>query len=125
KYNSSGAKQWVKQIGADKYDAGGGVAVAADGNIFVTGITDGNLDDDRHPNAGGYDIFLAKYNSSGAKQWVKQIGTNGEDSGDGVAVTVDGNIFVTGGTSGNLDGAHPDTGRGAVIIKFNSSGIVL
>ncbi|MDO8526260.1 MAG: SBBP repeat-containing protein, partial [Deltaproteobacteria bacterium] len=117
KYNSSGVKQWVKQIGTDSWDTGEGVAVAADGNIFVTGMTGGSLDDDRHPNVGDYDIFLAKYNSSGAKQWIKQIGTNGEDSGKGVAIDADGNIFMSGTTGGSLDDDHhPNAGHGDIFL---------
>ena len=53
---------------------------------------------------GGSDIFLLKYNSSGALLWTRQTGTTNEDVGYGVAVSGDGSIFVTGRTSGALNG---------------------
>ncbi len=53
---------------------------------------------------GDYDIFLLKYNSSGALLWTRQIGATVYDIGYGVAVSGDGFIFVTGYTYGALNG---------------------
>ena len=47
-------------------------------NIYVTGHTYGGLDSNTF--SGGHDIFLVKYNSSGTKQWTKQLGTSSTDS---------------------------------------------
>ena len=64
--NSSGTKQWTKQLGTSSYDIGNGVTTDSSGNIYVTGYTNGDLDG--NTNSGNYDIFLIKYNSSGTKQ---------------------------------------------------------
>ena len=53
---------------------------------------------------GNYDIFLLKYNSSGALLWTRQTGTTGNNQGESVAVSGDGSIFVTGTTGGALNG---------------------
>ncbi len=53
---------------------------------------------------GGSDIFLLKYDSSGALLWTKQTGTTAGDYGKSVAVSGDGFIYVTGVTSGALNG---------------------
>ncbi len=53
---------------------------------------------------GRYDIFLMKYDYAGALLWTKQTGTSGIDDGNGVAVSLDGSIFVTGSTDGELSG---------------------
>ena len=66
KYNSSGTKQWTKQLGTSKLDYGNEVTSESSGNIYVTGSTEGGLDG--NINSGSYDIFLVKYNSSGTKQ---------------------------------------------------------
>jgi hypothetical protein len=69
KYDSKGTKQWTSQLGTTtEYDYvyGYGVAVDASGNVFITGYTSGGLDG--NTNAGGSDMFLVKYNSSGVKQ---------------------------------------------------------
>jgi len=66
KYNSSGTKQWTKQLGTSLGDLGYGVTVDSADNIYVTGITSGGLDG--NASAGSSDLFVVKYNSSGVKQ---------------------------------------------------------
>jgi len=66
KYNSSGTKQWTKQLGTSSDDSANGVATDSSGNVYVTGYTQGGLDG--NTSAGGTDIFVVKYNSSGTKQ---------------------------------------------------------
>ena len=53
---------------------------------------------------GAADIFLLKYDSTGALLWTKQTGTTGRDFGYGVAVSGDGFIYVTGYTGASLNG---------------------
>ena len=88
------------------------------GNVYVSG-TLGNLDG--NTNAGGYDAFLTMYDSSGAWQWTKLLGTTGDDSASSVAVDGSGYVYVTGGTTGNLDGTNAG-GYDAFLAKYNSSG---
>ena len=66
-------KQWTRQLGSSGFDEGYGVTVDSSDNIYVTGSTKGGLDG--NTSSGGNDIFLVKYNSSGTKQWTKQLGT--------------------------------------------------
>ena len=66
KYNSSGTKQWTKQLGTSSRDWGRGVATDSSGNVYVTGYTEGGLDG--NTSAGGVDLFVVKYNSDGVKQ---------------------------------------------------------
>ena len=65
KCNSSGTKQWTQQLGTSANDYGYGVTVDSSNNIYVTRYTDGGLDG--NTNAGDRDLFLVKYNSSGAR----------------------------------------------------------
>jgi hypothetical protein len=67
KYNSSGVKQWTKQLGTSWADGGRGVTADSSNNIYVSRYTqggglDGNTD------SGSIDLFVVKYNSSGVKQ---------------------------------------------------------
>ena len=89
-------------------------------NIYVTGYTPGGLDG--NTNAGGYEPFLVKYNSSGTKQWTQQLGTSANDYGYGVTVDSSNNIYVTRFTDGGLDGNTNAGGRDLFLVKYNPSG---
>jgi len=101
KYNSSGTKQWTKQLGTSSTDLADGVATDSSGNVYVVGYTYGGLDG--NTNTGGSDLFVVKYNSSGTKQWTKQLGSSSRDYDYGVATDSSRNVYVAGDTYGGLD----------------------
>ena len=123
KYDASGARQWTRLSGTAGGDESGWAAVAVYGSdsIYVTGYTSGALDGET--NAGGSDIFLMKYNSSGTKQWTRLLGTASSDVGWSVAVDGSGNVYVAGTTEGDLDGQTNSGGTyDTFLTKYNSSG---
>ena len=74
---------WKRQFGSSEYDAARGVATDADGNVLVTGITQGPLGGAYE---GGYfDAFVAKYTAGGDRLWLRHLGTSEEDGSAGVA----------------------------------------
>ena len=120
KYNSSGTKQWTKQLGIFDNESGVSMTVDSSDNIYVTGyIKEGY---GGNSNSENYDIFLMKYNSSGTKQWTKQVGNSTADIGMGVTVDSSDNIYVTGIASGGLDRNSGSVGEDIVLVKYNSSG---
>jgi len=121
KYNSSGVKQWTKQLGTSEFDNGKGLTVDSSDNIYVTGQTDGGLDG--NTNSGRQDIFLVKYNLSGVKQWTQQLGTSSDEICLGVKVDSSDNIYVTGYTGGGLDGNTSSGSDDLFLVKYNSSGV--
>ncbi len=66
KYNSSGVKQWTKQLGTSDSDRGYFITSDSSGNVYVTGWTEGGLDG--NTNAGNRDLFIVKYDANGNKQ---------------------------------------------------------
>jgi hypothetical protein len=114
KYDSSGTKQWTKQIGTPTIDLGVGVATDSSGNVYVLGNTNGDLDG--NTNAGYRDIFVVKYNSSGTKQWTKQIGKGYYDSGTEIATDSSDNVYVLGHTGTNAGDLE------MFLVKYDSSG---
>jgi hypothetical protein len=121
KYDYSGNRQWTRQLGTSASEEGLGIAADEDGVLYVTGYTFGGLDG--NTNAGGSDIFLVKYDSSGVKQWTRQIGTMSTEYAYGVAVDSSGNIYVTGYTFGGLDGNTNAGGSDIFLVKYDSSGV--
>ena len=92
-------------------------------NIYVTGFTQGGLDNNTNLGSVSNDIILVKYNSSGTKQWIKQLGTGAVDTGNDVTVDSSGNIYVTGDTYGGLDGNTSAGNADIFLMKFNSDGV--
>jgi len=101
KYNSSGTKEWTEQLGSASSDFANGVATDSSGNVYVVGVTYGGLDG--NSNEDNADLFVVKYNSSGTKQWTKQMGSSSRDYDYGVATDSSRNVYVSGDTYGGLD----------------------
>ncbi|MCB1158244.1 MAG: SBBP repeat-containing protein [Leptospiraceae bacterium] len=122
KYDSSGTKQWTKLMGSvSQFTAGTGIATDSTGNVYVTGNTTGALDGNTQ--TGIRDVFVIKYDSSGTKQWTKQMGVATKNT-QGQSLTIDssGNIYVTGETGGALDSQTLNGNQDGFIIKYDSSG---
>jgi len=102
------------------HDYANGVVTDSSGNVYVTGGTYGGLDGNNR--AGNTDLFVVKYNSSGTKQWTKQLGTESNDFAIGVSTDSSGNVYVAGGTYGGLDGNTSAGVNDLFVVKYNSSG---
>ncbi len=127
KYDKDGVQQWVKQMGVEAlHTYGRGVAADADGNSYVTGYTDANLVVGSGSSTGTNDLFVAKYDASGTRLWVKQLGVATKNTlGFGIAVDTDGNSYATGYTSADLDEGGSGVLTGILdffIVKYDTSG---
>ena len=136
KYNSSGDYLWASKIGGTGSDYGYSLAWDGSGNVVLTGIFQGTVDFDPSANtstltsAGGNDIFIAKYSSSGTYVWAKGMGGTGTDQGTSLVLDGSGNVFVTGFFNETADfdpSANTSTltsagGNDFYIAKYNSTG---
>jgi hypothetical protein len=120
KYDSSGAKQWSVFHGGAGNDVTYGMAVDSGGNVYINGNT--NADLDGQVNSGSHDSILLKYNSAGVRQWTRLLGTSSGEYARGMAVDGGGNAYITGFTSGNLDGVTNSGGNDGFIVKYDPSG---
>ncbi|MCB9298944.1 MAG: SBBP repeat-containing protein, partial [Lewinellaceae bacterium] len=109
KYDASGAYQWAFNIGSSSDDSGLGIAIDGSGDVLVTGRFGGTADFDPGPGAanltsmGSDDIFVAKYDASGAYLWAFPIGDAGSDFGYSIATDGLDNVLVTGRFQGAAD----------------------
>lgn len=109
---------WKQQLGSSKHDTSYGVAADSKGNVYISGNTTGPLAGTYH---GEEDAWVAKYNSSGALVWDRQLGTSSLDESRGVATDSKGNVYISGLTGGSLAG--PNQGYAdAWVAKYDSSG---
>ncbi|GAB3502175.1 hypothetical protein GCM10027442_01660 [Emticicia fontis] len=121
--------QWVKQLGSpNRVNDGNAIATDVAGNFYVTGRFNGSTDfGGTTLSSFGIDIFVAKYNSAGALQWVKQAGGAGAfNYGYGIAVDNGGNVYVTGYIAAATDFSGttltPVGNNDVFVAKYNSSG---
>ena len=105
KYNFNCDEVWIRIINSGSGDGAFDVAVDAADNIYVSGWTNGVL---FGSNAGSSDAWLAKYDTSGNQQWVRQYGTAEQDRARGIAFDSNNNIVVAGRTAGfnGADGSN-------------------
>ncbi|HKR06493.1 MAG TPA: T9SS type A sorting domain-containing protein [Bacteroidia bacterium] len=133
KHDENGNILWVRSAGGTNSDLGKSVATDLDGNIYVTGVfysTSITFGSTNLLNNSGSDFFLAKYDSAGNVLWAKNMGGNGSDNGEDVAIDANGNVYVTGAFHSPLVIFGSDTlinnGQEDIFVaKFDSSGNVL
>jgi len=121
KYGPTGSKLWTRELGTAGTDRAYALALDPQGHPVVTGYTKGNLDGSHAGNASD-DIFVAKYDPAGTREWVTQVGLSTvADRGYGLAVDGDGSVYVGGYTKGALAGPYAGD-KDVVLLKLNAAG---
>lgn len=103
KVSPDGSFLWVRSLGGSLVDRGYGVVTDPGGNAYVTGhfqSTDAQVLGRSLPNAGDYDIFIAKYSPSGELLWIRTAGGPGYDYGHGIVLDSRGDVVITGALAG-------------------------
>ena len=137
KFNSNGTLVYSTYLGGSNNEYGYGIAVDGDGNSYITGYSASSnfpTTTGAYQNsfAGGYDVILSKFNSSGTLVYSTYLGGESYDEGNGIAVDNEGNIYITGySQAGNfpITSNAFQTSRGggtdAFLSKFNSTGALV
>jgi hypothetical protein len=124
KFDNAGALIWVQQEGGAGDEGGdGGVAVDPDGNVYDTGAFGSNpmnFGSTSLTNAGAWDAFIAKYNSSGLLQWTRRAGGTNLDAYLDVALDGQGNVYAAGVLAS--DAVAPNGTGGAMVAKYDPAG---
>lgn len=97
---------WSEMWGNTGVSVGMGVAADAAGNMVITGFYVGsgiNLGGSVLPSSFGNEIFVAKYDATGAHLWSKGIAGPGNDAGTTVAIDGNGDVILGGMCQGNVD----------------------
>ena len=119
-FKADGKLAWSALNGSRYNDIGYGITTGINGEIYITGQTEGNLNDEI--NSGKSDIFISRYEKDGIRAWTKLLGTSSDDYGYAITVASNGDIWVTGSTEGNL-GSEINKGKKDVFVScYNSLG---
>lgn len=116
---------WAKRIGGAGNDRARDIVLDEEGNMYITGLYIGTVDFDPGPgvfnltSAGSSDIFVLKLDAQGNFIWAKSMGGLHGDTGMGIAIDKEGNVYVTGGFSGT---ANFDPGPGTFNIVGATTG---
>lgn len=102
KYSSAGGVYWAKNSNGPMFEQGRAVVSDAQGNVYVSGGFRDTVDFGGVTVAslGGLDAFVAKYNSSGALQWVTTAGGTGWDRAGNIGRDSLGNLYISGYVTG-------------------------
>jgi hypothetical protein len=87
-----------------------GVAVAADGSVYVTGVSDQN----------GGDAVLVKFDPNGVLIWERIWGGSASDAGKAVATDAQGSVYVSGTAT-----SFGQSGTSLFVVKFDSAGTLV
>ncbi|MCR8638625.1 hypothetical protein BEN44_08500 [Leptospira interrogans serovar Ricardi] len=122
KYDTGGNKQWTRLLGvAGVSTTAYGITSDSLGNVYTTGVTSGSLDGQAL--SGTQDLFVTKYDTGGNKQWTRLLGVAGQiTQANGIASDSSGNTYLTGRTSGSLDGQALSGTQDLFVTKYDSGG---
>jgi hypothetical protein len=138
KFDGNGLRQWATYYGGSGFDEGYSCSTDALGNVYLAGGTDAasgtviaTSGSHQSTNAGSFNAFLAKFNSSGVRQWATYYGGSNAEFGFASCTDISNNVYLYGlATSTNVaiasSGCHQSTNAGfqdAFLVKFNSSGV--
>lgn len=124
KLNTNGALVWNTFLGGAASDGGVGIAVGADGKVYVTGTSYAKWGTPVRAFVQGYDAFAAKLDVNGSLVWNSFLGGTLSDSGNGIAVDNSGTVYVTGVSAapwGNPIRAHAGYGDNDVFVSVISN----
>lgn len=109
KTDSGGRLLWQREFGKSGYNLGNSVAEANDGNYLVAGTLN-------------FDAALIKVDAKAGKTiWSKTWDFGSEDSFEGLTLSNDGGIVLTGYRDGLAEGTFLNWGRG-LVLKANEYG---
>lgn len=141
---------WGTYYGGMQDDNAYNVSVDGSNNVFLSGDTQSNTplniatigsyqNTYGGPGTGSFilgDAYVAKFNSAGIRQWATYYGGSGSEFANWCATDINGNVYLTGGTTTTLSsvmatpGAHQTNNAGGVnymgdafLVKFNSAGV--
>ncbi len=128
KTDPNGEVVWAASAGGPSIDSANGIAVDADGNVYIAGSYEISAAFGGMTVAAGFgpNAYLAKYSSSGVLQWVRS-GSGSESAAAAVALDSAGNPHITGFFTGTGQfGSLSLNSMGAsdiFIVAYDSSGV--
>jgi hypothetical protein len=124
KYDPSGNLLWNQKMGGTGADHGLGLAIDKDASLYIAGYFASATAEFDPANPGGagtlalsaaIDIYIAKYDSSGAFVWARAMEGDKQDHAQAIALDGAGNVYITGAIESSFVDFNPGANGGTVI----------
>jgi hypothetical protein len=133
RFSASGTLLWKSYLGdaepsVNWIEETGDIAVDQNGNAYVMGLCSATWGSPIRPFTDYDDVFVAKLDPEGKLEWNTFLGGESRDKGQGIAVTGDGSVLVTGASPyswGNPRHPHSKGGTDIFLARLSSSGTLL
>ncbi|MFN8713874.1 MAG: SBBP repeat-containing protein [Bacteroidota bacterium] len=137
KFLSNGTRAWGTYMGGAGTDISHWVCTDLVGDVYICGegpasaaITTAGAHQTVY-GGGTFDVFLAKFDGTGARLWSTYYGGAGPDNGNICEADAFGNVYLAGytgsltaiATAGSFQPASGGGSNDAFLVKFNSSGV--
>lgn len=109
-------KTFIKLFGGNGSEVGKDIALMPDGGFVMTGSTTSNSE-------GGKDVFVVRTDNIGNVIWQDNFGSFGDDVGNSIIISNDGNIYVCG--EATQDEPIGTNLRDAYVISLSTDGALL
>lgn len=137
KFNTNGVRQWGTYYGGEGIDNGYGIISDKLCNIYITGISQSHtgiatIGAHKSKYDGSSEAFIAKFNSSGIREWGTYYGGYNGDGGTGICIDSNECIYIIGITNSTSEIATSNAPQDslsstdfndAFIAKFNTNGV--
>lgn len=121
KYNARGSRAWTRLPGSSGDDGVTDLAVDGTGTLFVGGETDRDIFGRK--GKGRDDGFVATYDASGTRNWMRYIGSSDWEDLEAIDVAPSGALYAVGYSGSGLYGRRYNGGRwDAYVVKFGPGG---
>lgn len=118
--------QQVISLGGSKNDVAKSVINTSDGGFIVIGSTQSTDGDIKNKTDESYDFWVLKFNSNNKLEWEKTYGGSGDDRGNAILESSDGNYVLLGYSSSSDGDVSLNNGlRDFWLVKINSLGNIL
>jgi hypothetical protein len=109
----------ITQSGTTNDEEASAIAADSNGNVYVTGVTNGGSGTGSAHDSG----FLQRFDSGLTAKWTSALATNNNSDAENLALTVDQNrIYVTGKTSGPIGTTVHAGASDMTVARFETDG---
>jgi hypothetical protein len=130
KLNAAGTISWQKTLGGSDEEQLICMGQTADGGYILGGYSSSGISGEKTDTSrGGYDYWIVKLTATGAIDWQKTIGGNGQDVLTSIKELPDGNYLVGGASSSGISGEKTGNGYGGAsdfwTMKLDATGNII